>query len=202
MKAETIQNAQVSSITTHSRRVTVSYGFWLFIISDIILFASLFATYGVLREATNGGPTEVDLFDLTHVGLETTLLLLSSFTCGLSSIATTAGKVKLTQLFLLITIILGGAFVFLELQEFNEMINKGAVPQKSAFLSAFYLLVGCHGLHVSFGIIWAILIIIMFQRKGFTPTNCSRLFVFSLFWHALDIVWVGVFTIVYLIGVI
>lgn len=182
------------------KRVQVVYGFWLFLISDIILFSSLFATYGVLRGSTNGGPTEAELFDLNHVALETGLLLLSSFTCGMITIAATAKNQRWTQIALTLTILLGAGFIFLEVQEFAEMVRKGASPQRSAFLSAFYALVGCHGIHVSFGIFWAFILKLMFWKKGFQEGVKRKLMCFSLFWHALDLVWIGVFTVVYLIG--
>ena len=185
-----------------SRKVTVTYGFWLFIISDVLLFASLFATYAVLRNATDGGPTEKELFNISHVAIETAILLTSSFTCGLTSISAYAKKLVWTQVFLTLTILLGIAFIILEVQEFSEMIKEGAGPQRSAFLSAFFTLVSCHGIHVSFGMVWAILIKILFYKKGFTENNLNRLLCFSIFWHALDVVWIGVFTMVYLIGVI
>ncbi|MDB9741753.1 cytochrome o ubiquinol oxidase subunit III [Akkermansiaceae bacterium] len=184
------------------RRVTVTYGFWLFIISDIILFASLFAAYGVLRNATDGGPTEKEIFDLRHVGIETAILLASSFTCGMTSVAVYAKSKSLAQVFLTATVLLGLSFIFLEVQEFRELINEGAGPQRSAFLSAFFALVGCHGIHVCFGIVWAILIQLLIWKKGFRPDVERRLMCFTLFWHALDVVWIGVFTVVYLIGVL
>jgi cytochrome o ubiquinol oxidase subunit 3 len=183
-----------------SPRVIVSYGFWIFLLSDIIMFSAFFAAYAVLSRSTADGPSGRDLFDLQRVAIETTCLLLSSFTCGLSNVASDARNRLWTELALLVTGLLGAAFLLLELQEFTGMIQRDAGPQRSAFLSAFFALVGCHGLHVSAGLLWLGTMMAQVWVKGFRPHIVRRLLCFNLFWHALDIVWVALFTIVYLIG--
>ena len=185
-----------------SKRVIVGYGFWIFLLSDIVMFACFFAAYAVLRNATAGGPAVRDIVDLPRVGIETGALLLSSFTCGLSYAATNVRNKLWTQVFLAITALLGLVFVGLELQEFIELAMRGATPQRSAFLTAFYTLVGCHGLHVSVGGLWLATMMAQLQVKGFRREIVHRLICFNLFWHALDIVWVGVFSIVYLMGAV
>jgi cytochrome o ubiquinol oxidase subunit 3 len=183
-----------------SKRVIVGYGFWIFLLSDIVMFSAFFAAYAVLGGETAGGPSGRELFDLTTVATETALLLVSSFTCGLSSIASNRENMLQTQLWLLVTGLLGFAFVALEVREFAAMIARGAGPQRSAFLSSFFALVGCHGLHVSVGLLWLGTMMAQVWVKGFRPAIQRRLLCFNLFWHALDIIWVGVFTIVYLLG--
>lgn len=183
-----------------SKRVTVAYGFWIFLLSDIVMFSAFFAAYAVLSGETAGGPSGRDLFELKRVALETGLLLTSSFTCGLASIATSRRDMAWTQVWLLTTGLLGAGFLFLEGQEFAEMIAAGAGPSRSAFLSAFYALVGCHGLHVGLGLLWLGTMMAQLLAKGFREDILRRLLCFNLFWHALDIVWIAVFTIVYLLG--
>ena len=183
-----------------SKRVIVGYGFWIFLLSDIVMFSCFFAAYAVLQGATAGGPSARDIVDLPRVGIETGALLLSSFTCGLSFAATNVRNKLWTQVFLALTALLGLVFVGLELQEFIELAARGATPQRSAFLSAFYTLVGCHGLHVSIGGLWLATMMAQLQVKGFRHEIVHRLICFNLFWHALDIVWVGVFSMVYLMG--
>jgi cytochrome o ubiquinol oxidase subunit 3 len=183
-----------------SKRIIAGYGFWIFLLSDIIMFSAFFAAYAVLADETAGGPSGRDLFDPTNVAIETALLLASSFTCGLGSIATERRNMLGTQVSLLATGLLGFAFILLEVREFAEMIAHGAGPQRSAFLSSFFALVGCHGLHVSIGLLWLGTMMAQVWVKGFRPAVLRRLLCFNLFWHALDIVWVGVFTIVYLLG--
>jgi cytochrome o ubiquinol oxidase subunit 3 len=183
-----------------SKRVIVGYGFWIFLLSDIVMFSCFFAAYAVLQGATAGGPSARDIVDLPRVGVETGALLLSSFTCGLSFAATNVRNKLWTQVFLGVTALLGLVFVGLELQEFIELAARGASPQRSAFLSAFYTLVGCHGLHVTVGGLWLATMMAQLQVKGFRPEMVHRLICFNLFWHALDIVWVGVFSMVYLMG--
>jgi cytochrome o ubiquinol oxidase subunit 3 len=182
------------------KRIVVGYGFWIFLLSDIVMFSAFFAAYAVLAKQTAGGPSGKDLFDLTNVAVETALLLASSFTSGLSSIAASRRNALWTQVWLLLTGLLGFAFVLLEVREFADMIALGAGPRRSAFLSSFFALVGCHGLHVSVGLLWLGTMMAQVWRKGFQPAIERRLLCFNLFWHALDIVWVGVFTIVYLLG--
>ncbi len=179
-------------------RVVVSYGFWLFILSDIILFAALFAAYAVLSGQTAGGPSGHQLFDRGHVLIETACLLLSSFTCGMFSLAIDQRSARYTYVFGAITFALGLGFIGLELSEFTEMIAHGNGPQRSAFLSAFFALVGMHGTHVTLGLAWLLGMLAQVATLGFTPRVVGRLRCFSLFWHALDVVWIGVFTIVYL----
>jgi len=183
-----------------SPRVIVGYGFWIFLLSDIIMFSAFFAAYAVLDTRTANGPTGHDLFDLRRVAVETSCLLASSFTCGMSSVASDARSRLWTEVALLLTGLLGLAFLLLELQEFSDMIRQGAGPQRSAFLSAFFALVGCHGLHVFAGLLWLGTMMAQVWVKGFRPHIVHRLLCFNLFWHALDIIWVALFTVVYLIG--
>jgi cytochrome o ubiquinol oxidase subunit 3 len=180
------------------KRVVVAYGFWIFLLSDIIMFSALFATFAVLANSTAGGPTGAQLFDQKRVAIETACLLFSSYACGIMSMAIGARRFALTYLGALITFILGAAFLALELNEFAGMIAIGATPERSAFLSAFFTLVGCHGAHVSIGLLWLIVMMAQVATKGFVPAVVRRLACFSLFWHALDIIWVGLFTVVYL----
>ncbi|WP_340316433.1 cytochrome o ubiquinol oxidase subunit III [Rhizorhabdus argentea] len=182
------------------KRVIVGYGFWIFLLSDIVMFAAFFAAYAVLAGSTAGGPSGRDLFDLQRVAIQTGCLLASSFTCGLSYVAATRRNQLQVQLWLLITGLLGLAFVTLEVMEFVGMVLQGAGPGRSAFLSAFFALVGCHGLHVTLGGLWLLTMMAQIWVKGFRPHIMRRLLCFNLFWHALDIIWVALFTIVYLLG--
>lgn len=177
---------------------TASFGFWLFLLSDIVVFAALFAAYAVLADNTAGGPDGLKLFDRGYVLLETGCLLFSSFTCGLLALAIERRSTAETYLWAAVTFALGAAFLGLELMEFLRMIGEGAAPTRSAFLSAFFTLVGTHGLHVSLGLVWLVAMMAQVATLGFIPIVVRRLACFVLFWHALDIVWVGVFTIVYL----
>jgi cytochrome o ubiquinol oxidase subunit 3 len=179
-------------------RVVVGYGFWLFLLSDIIVFAALFAVYAVLSGATNGGPPGVVLFDKTHVLMETALLLASSVTCGFASLAVQRRDKLGAYRWMIATFILGAAFLWLETSEFASMLASGNGPSRSAFLSAFFTLVGTHGLHVTVGLFWLAVMTLQIATLGFRPRVSRRFFCFGLFWHALDIVWIGVFTIVYL----
>jgi cytochrome o ubiquinol oxidase subunit 3 len=182
------------------KRIIVGYGFWIFLLSDIVMFSALFATYAVLLDATAGGPTGVQLFSEINVAVETGCLLVSSYTCGLMSLAINARNRAATYCAALLTFALGAAFLALEIHEFAGMIDRGATPERSAFLSAFFTLVGCHGLHVTIGLLWLTVMMAQVAAKGFRPTVQRRLLCFSLFWHALDIIWVGLFTVVYLMG--
>jgi len=184
-----------------SKRTTVGYGFWIYLLSDIILFSGFFAAYAVLAKQTAGGPGPRDLFGQERVAIETAALLLSSFTCGLAGVAAERRNLLWAQAGLLATGMLGAVFLGLELSEFAEMIGKGAGPQRSAFLSAFFGLVGLHGLHIGVGLLWLGTMMAQLWVKGFQPQILRRLMCFNLFWHALDIVWVGIFTMVYLMGV-
>jgi cytochrome o ubiquinol oxidase subunit 3 len=183
------------------KRIVVAYGFWIFLLSDIIMFAALFASYGVLVRSTAGGPGGAQLFNQVTVAIETACLLASSYTCGLMSLAVNSRHHLGTYLGAVITFALGAAFLTLEIREFADMIARGATPERSAFLSAFFTLVGCHGLHVTLGLIWLVVMMVQVAAMGLVPTVERRLLCFSLFWHALDIVWVGLFTVVYLMGV-
>jgi cytochrome o ubiquinol oxidase subunit III len=178
--------------------VVAAFGFWLFLLSDIILFAALFAAYAVLSGETNGGPSGWDLFDKRRVLLESCCLLASSFTCGMMVIAMDGRSTRGTYFWALITATLGGWFLRVEVAEFAGMVQRGNGPSKSAFLSAFFSLVGTHGVHVTLGIAWLVVMMVQVATVGFLPMVVRRLFCFSLFWHALDIVWIGVFTVVYL----
>jgi cytochrome o ubiquinol oxidase subunit 3 len=181
-----------------STDVVVGFGFWLFLLSDIVVFSALFAAYAVLSKQTAGGPSGPALFDRGHVLIETGCLLASSFTCGLCSLAIERRNGAATYAAASITFVLGGAFIALELSEFVRMIASGAGPTRSAFLSAFFALVGTHGLHVTLGLLWLVTMMAQIATLGFRPMVVRRMLCFSLFWHALDIVWIGVFTIVYL----
>jgi cytochrome o ubiquinol oxidase subunit 3 len=181
-----------------TRKVIVGYGFWLFLLSDIIVFSALFAAYAVLAGRTAGGPGGVQLFHRGTVLIETGCLLMSTFTCAVLSLAVDLRSGRLMGLFAVLTFALGAAFVALEFTEFASMIAHGAGPQRSAFLSAFFALVGMHGLHVSVGLAWLAVMMAQVATLGWHPLVLGRLACFSLFWHALDIVWIGVFTIVYL----
>jgi cytochrome o ubiquinol oxidase subunit 3 len=184
------------------KRIVVGYGFWIFIVSDVILFSVFFATYAVLANNRASGPGPRDLFDLVNTAAETVLLLLSSFVCGLASLAVGAGSQRWTQLALLITGLLGAAFLLLEAREFARLVALGAGPTHSAFLSVFFTLVGCHGAHVTAGLLWLGTMMAQFAAKGFREHVRHRFLCFTLFWHALDIIWVGIFNLVYLVGVV
>lgn len=179
-------------------RVVAGYGFWLFLLSDIVIFAALFAAYAVLSGETAGGPSGVDLFDHKHVFIETLCLLASSVTCGYGTLAVQRAEGSSVYFWMTLTFLLGATFLGLEVGEFRDLIARGAGPSHSAFLSAFFTLVGTHGLHVTLGLCWLIVMLLQVATLGFRPMVARRFFCFGLFWHALDIVWVGVFTIVYL----
>ena len=183
-----------------SKRIVVGYGFWIFILSDIVMFSAFFATYAVLVGATAGGPSGKTLFDLRNVGIETACLLLSSFTCGLASIGARIESGAWFYGAMAVTFILGAAFVGLEVHEFYGMVEQGAGPTRSAFLSAFFALVGCHGLHVTIGLLWLLTMMAQVFAKGYRADILRRVLCFSVFWHALDIIWIALFTVVYLMG--
>lgn len=184
-----------------AKRIIVGYGFWIFLLSDIIMFSAFFATYAVLSGETAGGPRGRDLFNLHNVGLETALLLLSSFTCGVASIGARFRHNALFYGGMTVTFLLGAGFLLLELREFAELLARDAGPTRSAFLSAFFALVGCHGLHVTLGLLWLLTMMAQVLAKGYRPDILRRVACFGLFWHTVDIVWVAVFTVVYLMGV-
>jgi cytochrome o ubiquinol oxidase subunit 3 len=183
-----------------AKRIVVGYGFWVFLISDIIMFSALFCAYAVLASATADGPSARQIFDPDSVAVETACLLLSSFTCGMASIAASQRNQKWTQVALLVTGLLGFTFLLLEVREFSGLVSRGDGPSRSAFLSAFFTLVGCHGLHVTAGLLWLGTMMAQFYAKGFRRDIQHRYFCFSLFWHALDIIWVAIFGLVYLVG--
>jgi len=182
-------------------RTVVAYGFWLFILSDIVMFSALFAAYAVLSGNTAGGPTRPELFNLRNVFIETMCLLFSSYTCGLGALSLERRQRGRFLSFAAFTFVLGAAFLCIELSEFAGMISKGAGPSRSAFLSAYFTLVGMHGAHVTLGLVWHLYMVAQVATKGLLAAVRRRLLCFSLFWHALDIVWIGVVTLVYLMGV-
>jgi cytochrome o ubiquinol oxidase subunit 3 len=177
-------------------------GFWLYLMSDCLIFACLFAMYGVLGSNYAAGPSPKDLFELPLVALNTTMLLLSSITYGFAMIEMSRNRKAATLIWLAITGCFGLGFLSIELYEFHHLILDGAGPQRSAFLSSFFTLVGTHGLHVTFGCIWLVTLMVQLAKGGFTPVMRRRLNCLSLFWHFLDVVWIGVFTFVYLMGVL
>jgi cytochrome o ubiquinol oxidase subunit III len=183
-----------------SKWVVVGFGFWIFLLSDIVMFSCFFAAHAVLQGATAGGPSGRDFFNPARVAIETGCLLLSSFTCGMAAVAAEERSQLWTQLSLLVTGLLGAAFLALELLDFAGMIGHGAGPQRSAFLSSFFGLVGLHGLHVTAGLLWLGTMMAQVFVKGFRPDILRRLLCFNLFWHTLDILWVAIFTLVYLVG--
>lgn len=183
-----------------SKRIIVGYGFWIFLLSDIIMFAAFFASYAVLSGETAGGPSGRELFDLRNTAIETALLLASSFTCGIATVGVQAHRGTWFYGAMAATFVLGAAFIGLEVSEFAGMVASGAGPQRSAFLSAFFTLVGCHGLHVTAGLLWLLTMMAQVFAKGYRDDILRRVMCFSLFWHALDIVWVALFTVVYLMG--
>ncbi|MEI8093467.1 MAG: cytochrome o ubiquinol oxidase subunit III [Spirochaetales bacterium] len=194
-----------SAVTSHGEEHTSGnrlFGFWIYLMSDLIIFALLFATYAVIRNNVAGGPGAKELFDLPYVFVETMFLLISSFTYGLAVVAMHQGKKNLVFGWLLVTFALGVAFISMEVSEFVHLIAEGAGPDRSGFLSGFFTLVGTHGFHVSCGLIWMIVLMTQVLTKGLTPGVMGRLSRLSLFWHFLDIVWVGVFTFVYLLSVV
>jgi len=182
------------------KRIVVAYGFWIFILSDIVMFSGLFAAYAVLSGNTARGPTGRELFDLRNVFIETMCLLFSSYTCGLGALSAERRQPARFFIFAALTFVLGAAFLVIECSEFAGMVGKGAGPSRSGFLSSFFTLVGTHGVHVSGGLMWLVYLVAQVVAKGLRAAVLRRLLCWSLFWHALDIVWVGVFTLVYLMG--
>jgi cytochrome o ubiquinol oxidase subunit 3 len=182
------------------KRIVVAYGFWIFILSDMVMFSALFAAYAVLRDNAAGGPTGADVFNLRNVFIETMCLLFSSYTCGLGALSAERHLPARFLVLAALTFVLGAAFLFIEAREFANMVEIGAGPSRSAFLSAFFTLVGMHGVHVTSGLIALVYLVAQVIAKGLRAAVLRRLLCWSLFWHALDIVWVGVFTLVYLMG--
>jgi cytochrome o ubiquinol oxidase subunit 3 len=183
-----------------SKRIITGYGFWIFLLSDIIMFSAFFAAYAVLVGNTAGGPSGRDLFNLPNVAIETALLLVSSFTVGLASIGVRARSRPWFYGAMAATFVLGAEFLSIEIREFASMAARGAGPTRSAFLSAFFTLVGCHGFHITVGLLWLLTMVAQVYAKGYRPDILRRMLCFSLFWHALDIIWVAIFTVVYLMG--
>jgi cytochrome o ubiquinol oxidase subunit 3 len=181
-------------------RIVVAYGFWIFILSDIVMFSALFAAYAVLSGNTAGGPSGRELFNLRNVFVETMCLLFSSYTCGLGTLSAERREAGRFLMFAALTFLFGVAFLFIEISEFAGMVSRGAGPSRSAFLSSFFTLVGTHGAHVTGGLIWLVYMVAQVLAKGLRAVVLRRLVCFSLFWHALDIVWIGVMTLVYLMG--
>ncbi|MBD0415461.1 cytochrome o ubiquinol oxidase subunit III [Oryzicola mucosus] len=186
----------------HAEGGSTMLGFWIYLMSDCLIFAVLFATYGVLGANYAAGPAPKDLFDLNLVALNTAMLLFSSITYGFAMLEMVKGNQKTTLIWLAVTGLFGLAFLGIELYEFHHLIEIGATPQRSAFLSAFFTLVGTHGLHVTFGIIWLVTLMVQVSRRGLIEANKRRLMCLSMFWHFLDVIWIGVFTFVYLMGML
>jgi cytochrome o ubiquinol oxidase subunit 3 len=186
----------------HHPENSTMLGFWLYLMSDCLIFAVLFATHGVLGRNYAAGPSPADLFDLNIVAINTAMLLLSSITYGFAMLQMERNAKMETLVWLGITGVFGAIFLALELYEFYHLILEGAGPTRSAFLSSFFTLVGTHGLHVTFGIIWLITLMVQVGKHGLIPENRRRLMCLSMFWHFLDVIWIGVFSFVYLLGVI
>jgi cytochrome o ubiquinol oxidase subunit 3 len=186
----------------HDADTRIIFGFWVYVMSDCVLFASIFATYAVLHGNTFGGPSARELFSLPFVLTETLLLLTSSFTYGMAMVAGHHSNKTKVLYWLLATFVLGGAFLTMEVTEFAKMIGEGSGPERSGFLSAFFTLVGTHGLHVTLGLVWMGGVAVQVWRRGLTSVTLRKLTMLSLFWHFLDIIWIFIFTVVYLMGVI
>jgi len=206
MATDTMTNQHVAAHGGHEEHHDMTglkmYGFWIYLMSDLIIFGSLFATYAVLHNGTAGGPTSKDLFELDFVLIETFLLLFSSFTYGMAVLAMNKDRLAQVKLWLAVTFMFGAGFVGMEIYEFHHLIQEGFGPDRSGFLSSFFGLVGTHGLHVSFGLLWMLVMFIQLFTKGLTEKTRPRILCLSLFWHFLDIVWICVFTFVYLMGVL
>lgn len=184
----------------HAIRERKTLGFWIYLMTDCVLFATLFATFAVLRSATAGGPSGAELFEMPFVLAETLILLTSSFTVGLAVLAAKSGLKRQSLMWLAVTFLLGLSFLVMEIYEFTKLIHEGAGPQTSAFLSAFFTLVATHGIHIAIGLLWLIVIAYRLWRFNFKKNDLFRLTIFSMFWHFLDIIWIFIFSIVYLIG--
>ena len=201
-------NANVTAVPGHPHSEAEAVhaqrelGFWLYLMGDAVIFALLFMTYGIMVGNTAGGPTGKQLFSLNNAALETALLLISSTTFGFASLSSRRGNRSAVLGWLAITFLLGAGFVFLEIREFLGLIRAGAGPDRSGFLSAFFTLVGTHGTHVSVGLIWILILSTQVAIKGLRLSVTSRLFRLGLFWHFLDIAWVGIFSVVYLPGLL
>lgn len=186
----------------HEEGASTMLGFWIYLMSDCLIFAILFATYAVLGGNFAAGPSPLDLFNLPLIAVATAMLLFSSITYGFAMIAMQEGKRKAMQGWLVVTGLFGLGFLGIEIYEFHHLFSLGATPQRSGFLSAFFVLVGTHGLHVTFGLIWLVVLLVQTSQKGLIAANKRRVMCLSLFWHFLDVIWIGVFTFVYLMGMI
>lgn len=201
MSSETLsEHPMTVSVPGHDAGSIKVFGFWTYLMTDCMLFAVVFATYAVLVNNVADGPTGKEIFSLPYVLVETFCLLFSSVTFGMAMLAQAANEPKRVLQWLTVTFLLGLAFIGLELYEFHHLISQGYGPQQSAFLSSFFALVGTHGLHVTVGLIWLIVLMVMVGKKGLTPINNARLMCLSMFWHFLDIIWICLFTVVYLLG--
>ncbi len=177
------------------------FGFWIYLMTDLVIFAALFAAYAVLRNNTFGGPSGDALFSLNGALTETLILLTSSFTCGLATIAVHRGKINQAMAWFGVTMAFGATFLVLELNEFSRLVAGGNGPQANAFLSAFFTLVGTHGLHIAVGLLWMLVAMVQIKVRGLTPSTISKLDRLAIFWHFLDLIWIFIFTIVYLMGI-
>lgn len=205
MTSEVIHNNAHASGHEHEHHDTVGirvFGFWIYIMTDCVLFGTLFATFAVLGHNYAGGPTPKDIFEIPFVLIETFVLLASSFAIGLSTLSVKSGDKGKTVFWLFITMILGAVFVGLEVYEFHHLIVEGYGPDRSAFLSSYFTLVGTHGLHVTSGVLWAFVLLFQISKNGLNEANVGRISCLSLFWHFLHIVWICVYSIVYLTGVL
>lgn len=204
MSAEILhhQSAHATEHEHHDAGGNSVFGFWIYLMSDCILFATLFATYAVLSGSFAGGPTGKDIFELPYVLVETFCLLFSSVTYGFAMLAMHKGNQSGVMKWLAVTFLFGAAFIGMEINEFSHLIAEGFGPDRSAFLSGFFALIGTHGLHVFSGLVWMIVLMVQVVQNGLTATNQTRLMCLSLFWHFLDVVWICVFTVVYLMGVL
>lgn len=191
--------SEVAAVKARLYRSTI--GFWVYLMTDCLLFASLFATYAVLRTATADGPSAMELFELPLALGETIILLLSSFTCGLALLGLKANNVRQIVFALGATYVLGVAFLTIEISEFAKFVTEGHSWQQSAFLSSYFTLVGTHGLHILVGLIWLVVLTAVLLKRGLTAKTTRQLTLFGLFWHFLDLVWIFIFTVVYLMGV-
>ena len=189
-------------VTEHHPENGSMLGFWIYLMSDCLIFACLFAVYAVLGRNYAGGPTGAELFDLPLVALNTSFLLMSSITYGFAMLSAESKKLNATMIWLAVTGLLGAAFIYLEVYEFAHLIHEGAGPDRSGFLTSFFALVATHGLHVTFGIVWLLTLMFQLAKHGLIPENIRRLTCLSMFWHFLDVIWIGVFTFVYLMGVL
>lgn len=200
VEAATIDAYPEEGAALPTRQHVTGFGFYIYLLSDGILFAALFAAFAVLRGATDGGPDSHALFSARNAFIETACLLTSSFTCGMAMLACDRRNRFMTLAGFLVTGVLGATFITLEVREFSDLIARGAGPDRSAFLSSFFTLVSTHGIHVTCGLLWLGVLLVQFLGRGFTPAIIRRFLCFSLFWHVLDVVWIALFTFVYLIG--